>query len=331
MRYQNIIIDSVNLAYQVFKTKKEVPSAVGQHNVYKYSVRMFLNEVRELRNKWLTPDGQVYLLFDNYTSRAEMAQMFGFMNRKEVSDTYKANRTKQPQEFYNSLNLIRYYYLHADSSHHTCRIDCLEADDLCKPIINAKCKGQTVLLVSTDLDWARMIGGDVDWLNDIHGEPMHQHDLSDELGFEVNEHTLIAYKALFGDESDNVRQITRKTKEHLEEFRKIAETLVDENDIITLARQREMSDTKTLFYDLRNVSQESHYRSNCQLVGFIPVTEGHIKEVITTGRDVQSMCKAIEDALTTNNERPFSFGGTKGGKTKRPRGESKEDTIREDY
>lgn len=323
MRYDNILIDAVNLAYQTFKTKKEVPSAVGAHNVYKYSVRCFLQTVKELERKWLAPNGQIYILYDNYTSRAEMAQMFSFVNRKELSESYKSNRTKQPQEFYNSLNLTRYYYLHEEPQYHTGRISELEADDLIKPLLRTACKEGTVLLVSTDLDWARAIGERVDWLNDIHGEPVHHHELSAKLGFDVTEASLIAYKSLFGDDSDCVKAITRRTEEHYEEFRKVAPMLKDADDLVSIARKAEGEPKNSIFKDIRK--SEWEYRVNCQLVGYIEVADGHIKEVITTGRDVPKMCKAINDALMANNEKSFSFGVVK-----RPRGESKVDEIKEE-
>ena len=44
----------------------------------------------------------------------------------------------------------------------------------------------------------------VDWIPILKEEPQTAKDLSVEMDFEVNEKSIIVYKALFGDKSDNI-------------------------------------------------------------------------------------------------------------------------------
>ena len=48
MRYHNIVVDTVNLAYRTFKTKKELPQRLGQNEVYKESVKEFIRRMEQI-------------------------------------------------------------------------------------------------------------------------------------------------------------------------------------------------------------------------------------------------------------------------------------------
>ena len=71
-RYDALVIDSVNFAYRTFKIEGETPVRISKKTVYKDSICNFIDSVEDLKNKYLKSDGQVYLLFDNYFSRADL-------------------------------------------------------------------------------------------------------------------------------------------------------------------------------------------------------------------------------------------------------------------
>ena len=144
-RYDALVIDSVNFAYRTFKIEGETPVRISKKTVYKDSICNFIDSVEDLKNKYLKSDGQVYLLFDNYFSRADLRSMYMFVNRKELNESYKSNRKKESKEFYNSL---------------TIKIDNLEADDLVKPLfekIEVIGGNTSALMVTNDLDWTRYL------------------------------------------------------------------------------------------------------------------------------------------------------------------------------
>ena len=173
-KYDAIVIDSVNFAYKTFKINDETPVRISKKTVYKDSICNFINSVEDLKNKYLKSDGQVYLLFDNYFSRADLRSMYMFANRKELNESYKANRKKESKEFYNSLNFLRYFYLIGPSQYHTVRIDNLEADDLVKPLfedIGVADGKLSALLITNDLDWTRYLSDMVDWLPKLNEPP----------------------------------------------------------------------------------------------------------------------------------------------------------------
>ena len=154
VKYDNILVDVVNLCYRIYK--EEDPSLLSSKFVYKTFVKNFILTIEDLKNKYLHSDGNIYLLFDNYFSRVDLQNSFMYADRKRIDETYKKARKKDTKEFYNSINLIRYYYLIGPPKYYTIRIDGLEADDFVKPILQ-KIKSRMNLMVTTDLDWCRYL------------------------------------------------------------------------------------------------------------------------------------------------------------------------------
>ena len=65
MLYDNIIIDAVNLAYKTFGDfNNETPKKVNSDLVYKKSICSFVHCVEDLKKKYLSAEGHIYLLFD---------------------------------------------------------------------------------------------------------------------------------------------------------------------------------------------------------------------------------------------------------------------------
>ena len=104
-KYDALLIDAVNLSHRLYK--KEDPQLVTKKLVYKDFIKNFINTVEDLKRKYLYSDGKVYLLFDNYFSRADLQNSFIYAARKSIDEDYKKRRSKAEKEFYNSINLIR--------------------------------------------------------------------------------------------------------------------------------------------------------------------------------------------------------------------------------
>ena len=114
MRYDAILIDCMNLLYKL-KEKNERASVLSSKYVFKGLAAKYLETIKNLAADYLAENGSVYLLFDNPTSRLDLQKSFYFATRKHVYPKYKEQRAKESKEFYNTLDLIRYYYLTSTS------------------------------------------------------------------------------------------------------------------------------------------------------------------------------------------------------------------------
>lgn len=309
-RYDCLVIDSVNFAYRVFHNRKESPVRLSKKTVYKDLICSFIGAVEDLKSKYLAYMGQIYLLFDNYFSKADLRSIYMFADRKQLNESYKANRKKETKEFYNSLNFLRYYYLIGPNNYHTLRVDNLEADDLVKPLfseIGVFDSKKSALMVTTDLDWTRYLSSNVDWLPKLNEFPQNVHDLSAKLGFKVTENNILMYKAIFGDTSDNISSLVPNNTANFEDYLKLIEDVSSPEDLIYKSRLNQ-KDSPILAKIAQN---ERAYMSNLQLVSSIECSKDMIKYSLTTGRNEQTLYNAVRDALELNGPAEYTFGGIK--------------------
>ena len=302
-RYDNIIIDVANYAYRVFNHKKDKPSTVSKKQVYKQAVCNFIQAVEELKRLYLHSDGTIYLLFDNPTSRIDLQSTFYFADRKQAYAKYKSDRAKEPKEFYNSLNLLKYYYMTAEACYRTVQITRLEADDLVEPVLRLYCKGETALLVTNDLDWARYINENVHWLPG--SMPETPADIEARLGFKLTEQNLVAYKALFGDPSDNIPSVAPESMKA--SFASLVSEFKAADELPLMACNDELVERFPVLARIR--LNEKQYRINLQLVNAIPVADRHIEAVCTTGRASEIAMRAVQEAIgLVQPKNTFVFG-----------------------
>ena len=309
-RYDSLIIDTVNLAYRTFHVKDEEPKLVAKKPVFKESICSFIRAVEDLKNKYLAYDGHIYLLIDNYFSRADLQSTFLFADRKQLDEAYKATRKKENREFYNSINFIRYYYLIGPDFYHTIRIDGLEADDLVKPLLSSDCRDKRCLMITNDLDWCRYLSDKVDWLPDLSRDPETRGDVSLRLGFPCTEKNLIIYKAFFGDESDNIPHISKHTKENTQQFLQLLDRVEYPEQLVLLSRDRDRLEEYPILKDI--ASNEARFLVNIQLVSTIACKTDHLLSHVTTGRNAETLYKVTREAIGLDNDsRKFTFGNIK--------------------
>lgn len=310
-RYNALVIDTVNLAYRA-KAKPEEDSilTLGGKPAYKETACNFINYIESLKRDYLHYDGEVYLLIDNYFSRADLQSSFLFADRKQLDEAYKATRKKANKEFYNTVNLLRYYYIVGPKSYHTIRIDNLEADDLVKPLLSGKLKDKRCLLVTTDLDWCRYLGPNVDWIPDFARGPETAEEVSRDLGFKISEKNLVIYKAFFGDSSDNIPAISRSTASNIEQVKKLMDMAEYYEQLILFSRDEDKVREYSILEDIHK--DEKRFIVNIQLISTIPCAESHIDSVCTEGRDAETLYKVIREALGLDKSAPkFVFGDIK--------------------
>lgn len=312
MKYENILIDVCNLSFKVLSNTKKASSTIIINNKssYKEFIASFIKCVDSLVEKFGTESTSVFCLFDNYRSRLDLQSSFLNSGRKAISESYKKARKKQPKEWYNSLNIIKYYYEVNDPKYYVAQLQGLEADDLVKPTLKLA-KGKS-LLISSDLDWCRYLSDDVDWLPNLDEEPLTVSDASHKLGFKCTENNIILYKALFGDTSDNIPSI-------------IPENEHNKSVIANLMKSKEPYDPFDLILDIRRFSHEenkdplweslddneviSNYRVNLQLVSTIEVSEKVFARELLRGTNRKEIIKSLREIVGIDSaSKKFSFG-----------------------
>lgn len=307
MRYDAIVVDVANVAHRVFDHKKESPSYVSKKQVYKQAVCNFICYLDTLIAEYLHSTGDVYLLFDNMTSRVDLQSTFYFADRKEAYAKYKADRAKQPKEFYNSINLLKYYYLTMPQMYHTVQINRLEADDLVEPLLRTVLKDKSLLLITNDLDWARFLSTDVHWLP--HGTQAETtEDLSLRIGFPVSKKSITAFKVIFGDASDNIPSLAPAKMQQY--FPAMLDAFSSADDLPYLATREGYIERYPLLQYVRDNDRQC--RINLQLVNSIAVADKHILNVIATGRNSVVSQKAVRYAVGLDEATEgFQFGGVR--------------------
>lgn len=304
MRYDSLVVDVMNIAYRVFDHKNDTASYVSKKQVYKKAISNFIQYIEQLVADNLHSDGDVYMLFDNMTSRVDLQSTFYFADRKEAYAKYKADREKQPKEFYNSVNLLKYYYLTMPSNYHTIQISRLEADDLVEPLLRTALKDKSVLLATNDLDWARFLTDSIHWIP--RGNSIETvEELSSRLGFPVTQASITSYKVLFGDPSDNIPSIVPHKFE--EDFPKLLTSLKDANDLPFLATKEVLLEKHPMLHHVFEHIQQC--RLNLQLVNSIPVADKHLINATGHGRDSLVSRRAVRLAIGLDSDEGFKFGG----------------------
>jgi hypothetical protein len=313
-----LIIDSVLMGYLVLNSKENMRdfTRVGSKRVYKSFVRNFIETINYLKATHLKDDGDVILLFDNYESREEIRQLLKPLHehesRKKINPVYKAQRRAEKQDFYSSLDIIRYYYDVADKHSHTVHIPNLEADDLVRPCIEYIQKGKSfppeILLVTNDSDWCRYLHEFTKWLPDLYGKPQGISEFTKKFGFVPTEEAIILNKIIYGDDADNIKCVFPEFNGYTRKF--IVQTFHSIADFMFSACDHE--DTKEYLSLIKE--RELQIRSAYQMLATIPVTADHFRNVFVTGRDskiVQGNLRRIffdQDESKNPKESGFEFG-----------------------
>lgn len=315
MRYNAILVDALNLLHRL-RDKNEQVSVLSSKYVFRDLAAKYIQTIRNLVDQYLEENGNIYLLFDNPTSRLDLQKSFYYASRKHIYPKYKEQRAKEAKEFYNTLDLIRYYFLTNLPKYVCIQVQNLEADDLVKPVLSTYCTKEThALLVTNDYDWTRYLSSNVDWLPHITGEPETISKFAETMGFMPTENSVIIYKSLFGDPADNIPHILTKnntTYSEFLEFLKISPNRTPDS-LIDLSYNDQSSEKSAILKAIRN--NERQYRINIQLTATIPVSEKHLKYVTCYGRNSSVVTEAVEIAIGLRKEkREFVFGNIRSPK-----------------
>ena len=316
MQYNHAIVDTVNLAYKIFKSP--LYNFTTNKGIIKYDnkkfygefVQKFFDAIQFLDKKFVKEDGKMTFLFDNYHSRAELSEMLkplkATVSKRDVYVGYKSNRVDEKKEFYNSLDFIRYLLLIGTDKYHTARIPRLEADDLVKPCIDSLRKidpNTKVLLISDDSDWCRYLDQNTDYLPGPFEEPRTRENFVDQFGFEPLEETVILFKLLNGDKSDNIAMVFPEMKPVMREYiihnyKSVVDFMFD------APNDPELKEFSSLIMDRKSAIAVTYQVLKAHSVG-----ENHFAHIWTTGRNSSTFNhiwnKMFAEVVPTENL--FSF------------------------
>jgi 5'-3' exonuclease len=199
MRYSRILIDVSALYFRAFYSSPKIVSKVEGKRLVTGGVFTSIKMIQRIEENYLSEDGRIYFLFDNPAS--------GEIRRKDIDPDYKVNRKKQDWQFYRGLDYLQLVLRSYKNGYRVIQRPESEADDLVFPVLKSfDGYNYTVLLVSNDMDWSRAIGDYVYWMVHSDGRDIiYDNDLFyNKFGFYPGYDEVCLYKALRGDESDNI-------------------------------------------------------------------------------------------------------------------------------
>ncbi|HOF44586.1 MAG TPA: hypothetical protein PLI42_01880 [Candidatus Pacearchaeota archaeon] len=309
--YTYLIFDGVNFAYRLKTHCSEETIKTQRGLIYKELASKFIETVQNLLQFYYSKE--VILLFDNYTSKIELKEEFekGFdpviKRKKDIKNSYKANRIKEKDEFYLTLDFLRYYYLISKPIFHTVQIRKLEADDLVCPCLETIVKEDTALLITNDMDWAIYLNDKIHYTPNDFYNPVNPDDFKEKYNFIPSKDKIILFKILFGDPSDNIEitypDIPYKIREKIfTDFSSTKDFLM-----IDLEKYSYLKD-----YAAYIKKQESVLKMNEYMLLPININPDLFLSHYTTGRNSERLQHVIETALFKKNEKKleeYKFGG----------------------
>lgn len=309
MKYKYLLIDANNLGYRVMNNHLDRSLLrVSNKFIYKNFVKHYIDTVEMLKK--LYESEQVILLFDNHNSKEELKKSFQVnagSTRKNIKETYKANRKRETTEFYESLNFIKYYYMIGEASYHTVQVFKLEADDLVAPCIQTVVKNDTALMITNDSDWTRYLNDKIHYLPDTYGNPYDKNTFYSQYGFYPTEDKVILYKILFGDNADHIPVLFPEIPKN------IRKKLIDDFEsifdvILNTAKVDYMKDYLILLKE-----REIDIKINYQLICALPVTNKQFLSHYTEGRGSDKLRNVVRELIFDEKKenKSFEFGGIK--------------------
>ena len=194
MLYDYIVIDSANLFYR----------CLGKNETAEQVVRKMISFTEDLRQSL---NDTLYIIFDpisEYDLGESKSFKFPSSERKKIDENYKANR-QYSSLYYQSIILYKKFYTYRGDKVKTIYSQEYEADDFIEPLLEMIGPNKKVALVTTDYDWSRYISDDVHMINKGLDKPYSIKDFEEKFLFKPTKASITLYKALYGDESDNIK------------------------------------------------------------------------------------------------------------------------------
>jgi putative DNA-directed DNA polymerase len=267
MKYTRILIDVANFYYRAFFSSENTVITVEGKQMATGGVLMFIKLLQHIEKEYLEEHGRIYFLFDNPSS-AEI-------RRKDIDPDYKINRKRRNVQFYRGLDYLQLILSNYKDGYRIIQRPESEADDLVFPILKSfKDKNHSVLLVSNDMDWSRSMTANVHWLVHTKNKDIIYDSalFYERYGFTPGYEEVCLYKALKGDESDNIVP---------------GVAAIPEKVVLSIINQ--VKSMQNMFIRLRDIQVEERWKSLIlQNKGRIQINFRLVKAQDLTVRDVRA-------------------------------------------
>ncbi|MBR6611989.1 MAG: hypothetical protein IKK93_07055 [Campylobacter sp.] len=194
MLYDYIVIDSANLFYRCLGKNETAEQVVRKMISFTEDLRQSLNDI-------------LYIIFDpisEYDLGESKSFKFPSSERKKIDENYKANR-QYSSLYYQSILLYKKFYTYRGDKVKTIYSQEYEADDFVEPLLEMIGPNKKVALITTDYDWSRYISDNVHMINKGLDKPYSIKEFEEKFLFKPTKASIILYKALYGDSSDNIK------------------------------------------------------------------------------------------------------------------------------
>ena len=258
MKYNTIVFDCNNIYYRYYSTRKEETYKVGSKTIVVGGIKGFLQHVEKMRENFLVPGGKLIFGFDNQASKMN--------TRKEIDPGYKANRTEKAPVFYKSLEYLQLILLNCYDGAELLYRHSSEFDDMALPLIYQLPEKESVLISTNDMDFFRLIDYKGRNIKIWDGKAVwDKNAFADKYGFDPTSESVVLYKSIRGDRSDNIDPAVEGFPKRL-----IVKAVENFGDVYTLLkhieifREAEKGGWKERLYTARH-----KVKLNAQLVDFI--------------------------------------------------------------
>ena len=284
-KYDHIIVDTNNVYYANYYVFNDLTYQIKNSVIITGGVYGSILAFQRLRKRFLKEDGILWALFDNAKSKTNI--------RKTIDPDYKLDRHKMPKSFYRALDYFRMIQMNHSFNQKIVYETGYESDDIAPVIIRKIPKDQSILVVSEDLDWSRLI--------DYQGRTVHQYmkkEIFDATAFKKkyefspSENKIVLYKVIRGDKVDNIPKGIKGLPT------KILLQLIDDfKDIFEVHEQ--VSIIPYLTDHWKQVIKDNFPRLalNHQLVSFIPLSDTDVDNYISDCKYSPKVLKIFYESL----------------------------------
>jgi len=289
MIYDYLILDGQNFYWRiVLNTFKKVGDGNLEdlkkiENLGGKIIENALSKLESLKNQFCTENSDIYILFDNPSSKYDM--------RKQIYQEYKHARDKKniPASFYKILEVFQSILIYYSDNLYLVEKSGYEADDLTLPLLNYlnfNNENKKFILISADLDWARNIRKNVHWFN--YKDVLDINTFKEIYGFDGGGKVQF-FKTLHGDNSDNIPNALPHCPKEILNY--IVSTY---NNLESLLQNLWKDKIIPLNWKVKIKDAETQLKINNQLTEFLMV-EGNIEEdIIKCSFNKQGLKKMYE-------------------------------------
>jgi 5'-3' exonuclease len=299
--YDIILIDALNLLYRL-RDEANVSKKlkISSKAVYRDLAISYISFINELKQTYMTPDASLFLLYDPIPHSYEISSAYR-NQRQQISSSYKSTRKKDSKEFYNTFDLLRYYYLAGPEWIYSAQRQATEADDLVKPVIkNYASDNHKILMITNDKDWTRYLSTNVDWMPKLK-EISTAKDFEQKEGYVPSENSVVLYKALLGDISDNIPPVLApKYKSKVVEW-------IREGATLDKILQESLSHSTVIEQEIQK--NQRQIEINYQLISAVDIEDREINAVVSQGRNSIAIKNSVDLLLGLKApSKSFIFG-----------------------